>query len=126
MAPRLPAPGNDPDDSSQRRGGQRAHWKQTPIPTVEDILRMFMQLNSAVTMGLISTKEASIISRNLQAVLTVQLKREGSGKGGSGYQALADLCRHDPKALNVLEPFLPDEVFEALMKEVAGVPDGTV
>jgi hypothetical protein len=128
MAELLPTPkneGNNDANSDQRRGGHRRQRKQIPIPTVDQILQMLLQLNSAVTIGLISTKEASIINRNLQTILAVQMKREGRSEDGPGYEALVELCRRDPRVINVLEPFLTDDVFESLMQEVAKARDGS-
>lgn len=129
MAQLLPAPDNDRDNQtngSQRRGGHRRQRQQIPIPSVDQILQMLVQLNSAVTIGMIDAKEGTLINRNLRTILDVQMKRDGRAGSGPSYEALVDLCRRDPRALNVLEPFLTDDVFASLMAEVTEAPDESV
>ena len=125
----LPAPENNSGNGtkrSQRRASYRRPQKQIPIPTVDQILQMLVQLTSAVTIGMMSTKEANVINRNLRTILDVQMKREGRDAGGPSHEALVELCRRDPRTLNILEPFLTDDVLESLAKGVTEGPDGSV
>ena len=125
----LPAPEDCQDPrtrDSRDRSGRRRERDQTPIPSVDEIQRMLLKLNSAVAIGAISNATGSLIHRNLCAVLKVQMAREGRGGGGSDQQALAEACRRDPRVLNALEPFLTDEMLDSLMDEVGGTHDGPV
>ena len=40
-----------------------------PLPDVDRLLQMLLQLNQAVLLGVISTEAANVIDRNLRAVL---------------------------------------------------------
>jgi hypothetical protein len=88
------------------------------IPTVDQILQQLMQLNGAVAMGIMSIKQAGLISRTLKSVLDVQLKRANREESGANQEALVDLCRRDPRALELIEPFLTDAQVEGLMAEI--------
>ncbi len=129
MTQLLPAPGNHDDDSvggPGRRAGPRSQRKQITIPSVDEILRMLLQLNSAVTIGVMSPSDANIVHRNLRTILDVQMKRAERNEGGPGHEALIELCRRDPTAINILAPFLTDDALDALMREIGEAPDGPV
>jgi hypothetical protein len=76
-----------------------------------------MKLNSLVMLNVISTAQANTIHRSLRTILDIQLKRTQGQPQELPQEALADLCRSDPQILNLLEPFLPDELVERLMEE---------
>ena len=129
MTAALPAPKDYCDGGAKgphRRSSYRRQERQVPIPTVDQILQSLVQLTSAVTIGMISTKEASVIHRNLRTILDVQMKREGRGGSDANPEALMELCRRDPRILNVLEPFLTADVLESLMEQVAEASDEEV
>ena len=69
MTAALPAPENNSGGDtkgSRQAAGYRRPQRQVPIPTVDQILQMLVQLTSAVTTGIISTKEAGVIHKNLR------------------------------------------------------------
>ncbi len=112
----------DPRSSSDHpRGRQRK-----PLPTVEEILQQLLQLNSAVAIGAMSTKEAGLIHKNLRIVLQTQMKRASREDTGPSQEALVDLCRKDPQALNLIEPFLTDEHVKWVMNELSENTDGPI
>ena len=51
------------------------------------------------------------------------LQREGRSDGGPNCEALVDYCRRNPAPINVMQSFLTDDVFDALMKEVSSGND---
>jgi hypothetical protein len=81
---------------------------------------MLMRLNGMVTLGMISPAQANVIQRNLRTMLDVQLKRARVEGGGQSADALVDLCRTDPRLLNLLEGFLSDEQMQWLMDALKG------
>lgn len=113
-------------DRSNSQEGYRRHRRETPIPGVEQILQMLLQLNGAVMLGLMSTKEANVIHRNLKTILEIQTKRGSREEGGPTHEALIDLCRRDPNILNVIEVFLSDEQVDWIMNEISGDSNGPV
>jgi len=104
-------PGNRRSSTGRRR--QRA-----TVPSVDEILQQLIQLNGAVTIGAMSTKEASLIHKNLRTVLDVQLKRANREETGPSQEALAELCRDDPRVLNVIEPFVTSSQLQWLITDV--------
>lgn len=97
-----------------------------PIPGIDQILQQLLQLNGAVAIGVMSAKEAHLIQKNLKTVLDVQLKRASREDTGPSQEALVDLCRRDPRALNAIESFLTDSQIEWLMGEIAGGANDSV
>jgi hypothetical protein len=127
MAEYLPTPERVEDtDRSGPQDNFRRPRRGTAIPTVEEIQQMLLKLNGAVTLGVISTKEANVIHRNLKTILDVQLKRGGRQEGSPTHEALVDLCRREPNILNAIEPFLTDQQVDWLVEEISGDPDGPV
>ncbi len=108
---------NKSGSSQDQRGARRKRAKRS-IPSVDEILYQLLELNGAVTMGAISTKEANLIQKNLRTILDVQMKRSNREETGPTQEGLVELCRRDPQALNVIESFLTDSQFEWLMNEV--------
>jgi hypothetical protein len=93
---------------------------------VDQILQQLIQLNGAVAIGAMSTKDANLIHKNLRTVLDVQMKRASREETGPSQEALLELCRTDPRVLNVIEPFLTDTQMDWVMGEVADAEDGSV
>jgi hypothetical protein len=118
-------PGGDPDSGPVSRGRRPAR-QRVSIPSVDQILQQLIQLNGAVAIGAMSTKEANLIHKNLRTVLEVQMKRASREDTGPSQEALIDLCRNDPRVLNVMEPFLTDAQMDWIMNEVTGDEDGSV
>jgi hypothetical protein len=110
---------------AQVSGGGRGRRQRVPIPTVDQVLQQLIQLNGAVAIGAMSTKEANLIHKNLRTVLDVQMKRASREDSGPSQEALVELCRNDPRVLNVIEPFLTDTQMEWLMNEVRDDADGS-
>lgn len=111
-------PGAPPPSNDCRGRRQRA-----AIPSVDEILQQLIQLNGAVTIGAMTTKEATLIHKNLRTVLDVQMKRASREDTGPSQEALAELCRSDPRVLNVIEPFVTDAQMDWLMNEVTDDQD---
>jgi hypothetical protein len=112
-----------PNDGADARRKDRPRQRRpghVPIPGVDEILGQLIQLNGAVLIGAMSAKEAALIQKNLKTVLDVQLRRASRGDAGPSQEALVDLCRRDPRALDAVESFLTDDQFRALMEEIAG------
>lgn len=108
--------GRDDDArNSQQRSGRPRGQK---IPSVDDLLGQLLQLNGAVVMGAMATKEASLINRNIKAVLDVQLKRINRDDGPVEQEALVERCRRDPTLLSIVSSFLSPQQVEELMREV--------
>ena len=107
-------------------GGCRSNRRRVPIPSVDEVLQQLIQLNGAVAIGAMSTKEANLIHKNLRTVLEVQLKRASREDAGPSQEALVELCRNDPRVLNVIEPFLTDTQMDWLMDAVGNEQDGPV
>ena len=115
-------PSNSADDNpGNGRSSNGRRRQRVAIPSVDEILQQLIQLNGAVTIGAMSTKEASLIHKNLRTVLDVQLKRANREETGPSQEALAELCRDDPRVLNVIEPFVTSSQLQWLM---TGVIDG--
>lgn len=115
-----PTTGN-PGHSPGRRGHRRR--QDVPIPGVDEILQQLLQLNGAVAIGVMSTKDANLIQKNLKTVLDVQMKRASREDVGPSQEALVDLCRRDPRALNAIESFLTESQLDWLMNEITDDPD---
>jgi hypothetical protein len=111
--------------SARVSGGRQGRRQRVPIPTVDQVLQQLIQLNGAVAIGAMSTKEANLIHKNLRTVLDVQMKRASREDSGPSQEALVELCRNDPRVLNVIEPFLTDTQMEWLMNEVRDDADGS-
>ena len=120
--------GVDGDNANMTRStnDRRRQRQRVPIPTVDEILQQLLQLNGAVAIGAMATKDANLIQKNLRTVLDVQMKRANREDSGPSQEALAELCRDDPRALNAIEPFLTDTQLAELVNEVTDDPDGPV
>ena len=76
-------PSNSADDNpGNGRSSNGRRRQRVAIPSVDEILQQLIQLNGAVTIGAMSTKEASLIHKNLRTVLDVQLKRANREETG--------------------------------------------
>jgi hypothetical protein len=122
--------GNSSGGNSNRSGKSQRRYRRTqetstPIPDIEQILQMLLQLNAAVVLGVISTTKASIIQRNLRTILDVQTKRDGRGDTAANPETLVELRRHDPQVLNTLEPFLSDTQLDWLLDQIQDDQEGT-
>jgi hypothetical protein len=84
--------------------------------TAEQILRELDALNGAVAAGWIKPAAANAMSRIYQIKLACLKLGEGTQASGAvPNEILADLARRDPRALNVLAPFLTDEQFDDIV-----------
>ncbi len=110
------------DDTERPRRPRRLR-STVEVPSVERLLQQIIELNGAVAIGALSAKEASLIGKNLKTVLDVQLKRANRDTTSPTQEALADLCRKDPKTLNAIQSFLTDEQLESLMDEISSDRD---
>ena len=123
MIPSLPPP--DPkasgSDTGQRQRGRKSQTAE--IPSIDELLGMFMKLNSLVMLKVISTAQANTIQRCLRAILDTQLKRAQGQSQEPPQEALAELCRSNPQILNLFAPFLPDELVTRLMETVKEDPE---
>lgn len=124
---------NEPDNVASGNPGtarptsdRRRHRQRVSIPSVDQILQQLIELNGAVAIGAMSSKEANLIHKNLRTVLEVQMKRASRDDAGPSQEALVDLCRNDPRVLNVIEPFLTDPQMDWLMTEVTDDRNGSV
>ncbi len=109
-----------------RSSTHRKASKKISIPTVDQILQQLMHLNSVVAFGAMSSRDASLINKNLKIVLDVQMKRANREDSGPSQEALSEFCRNDPRLLNALEPFLADDQVEWLMSEITDDQDEQV
>ena len=96
----LPAP--DPENGGETRGSQRKRATgrqrtEAPLPDIDRILHMLLQLNSAVVLGVISTEQANVLHRNLRTMLDVLSRRDGRSGGGANPEALVEVCRGAPQ-----------------------------
>jgi hypothetical protein len=108
-----------PDSGSPRHGGyRRPKHAPRPIPNVDELLGMILDLNGAVMFGLVSTAKGNLMHRNLRAVLDAQMRRAQGDETVASAEDLVELCRRDPQALNILERFLSDEQIEWLMARI--------
>jgi hypothetical protein len=108
-----------PEDSEDpRTHGQRRGKRRSAIPSIDEILEMLFKLNGLVLTGAIWPDHANVIHRNLRTILETQLKRQKGGQQGQVQAGLVDLCRKDPRVLNLLEPFLSEEQFNCLLDEI--------
>jgi hypothetical protein len=114
-----PSPKNSGGDEKHGKRIRRIVRKQKKIslPSVDALLNQFIQLNGAVIVGAMSTKDANLIHKNLNTVLQVQLKRANGEDAGHSQDAMMEMCRSDPRMINALEPFLTDVQIKALMSE---------
>ena len=130
MTELLPAPKSSSDSSGGASNAERRYRRNqgasTPIPNVDQILELLMQLNSAVVFGAISTTKANLIHRNLRTILDVQTKRVGQAETGAVPEALLEVCRRDPQVLTALEPFLADTQLDWLMDRIGDDKDESV
>ena len=113
-------------ENTRSTNDRRRHRQRVPIPSVEEILQQLLQLNSAVAIGAMSTRDAALIHKNLRTVLDVQMKRANREDSGPSQEALAELCRDDPRVLSAIEPFLTDAQLGQLVNEVTDDPNGPV
>lgn len=107
--------GSSQGRNSQRDGGRK---RETKIPSVDELLGQLLQLNGAVVMGAMSSKDASLINRNIKAVLDVQLRRASRDDGHLEQEDLVKRCRQDPSLLSTVSSFLSPQQVEELMREV--------
>jgi hypothetical protein len=121
----LPPPDPKASDSNARHRKRGPKSKNADIPSIDELLGMLMKLNRLVVLKVISTAQANTIQRSLRTMLDIQMKRTQGQPHELPQEALADLCRSDPSILNLLEPFLPDELVERLMEEVKDDNDQT-
>jgi hypothetical protein len=117
MTPLLPPPGEPAGDAPKENGSRPGEGTGPVIPGVEEILRKLLQLNGLVAVSLLSTAQATVIQRSLRIVLDAQLRRAPEGTPGLPQEALAELCRHDPRVVEMLEPFLTDAQVQWLMAQ---------
>lgn len=115
-----PPQGGDREHSQHHDDGRAGKKAKRELPSVEQLLHQLLQLNSAVLLGAVASREAGLIHKNIRAVLDVQLKRANPEEAGRNHEALADACRRDPKIINALAPFLSPEQLQALMDEIGG------
>jgi hypothetical protein len=118
-----PDPKANASGAGHRKRGPKS--QNADIPSIDEILGMLMKLISLVALKVISTAQANTIQRSLRTILDIQMKRSRGQPHDLPQEALADLCRSDPHILNLLEPFLPDELVERLMEEVKDDNDQT-
>lgn len=122
--------GNSSGGNSNRSGKSQRRYRRTqetstPIPDIDETMRMLLQLNSAVLLGVISPTKANIIQRNLRTILDVQTKRGGRADTAANPETLVELCRRDPQVLNTLEPFLSDTQLDWLIDQIKDDEDGS-
>jgi hypothetical protein len=121
-----PPPGSDGTGPKSGRRRRESQSQATEIPRIDEILDMLMKLNKLVAMNFMSTAQASVIQRGLRTVLDVQLKREQGQPQELLSETLAELCRSNPHLLNLLAPFLPDELVDEIMEGFNDEPDDKV
>jgi hypothetical protein len=110
----------DADTGQSGRSYEQPRSRQrVTVPSIDAILEQLIQLNGAVMLGLVSTKQASLIQRNLKTVLDTHLKQDNRDETGPSQEALIDMCRNNPSMLNTIQPFLTDAQLRALMEELA-------
>ncbi|MCE9555382.1 MAG: hypothetical protein K8T91_18690 [Planctomycetes bacterium] len=117
---------NTGDEDAKKPPQPGRKRKKISIPSVNHILHQLIQLNRAVILGAMSTKEANLIHKNLNTVLQVQMKRANREDAGHNQQAMIDICRTDPRMINALEPFLTDAQVRSLMTEDMDKSDESV
>jgi len=113
----------DGDSGRAEASGHQRGRPRAPIPSVDQLLEQLIQLNGAVAIGAMSTKDANLIHKNLRAVLDVQMKRASREETGPSQEALLDLCRNDRRVLNVIAPFLSDAHMDWVMNEITDDED---
>lgn len=115
MQPLLPGP--QPEDSGTHGNQQRARGAGNRIPTRDEILEQLFKLNGLVAMSYVSTAKATVMQRGLRIILDSLTRSSAGGPSVVSNESLADLCRADPKILDLLEPFLTDDQFRLLMEQ---------
>ncbi|NQV23000.1 MAG: hypothetical protein HQ518_01425 [Rhodopirellula sp.] len=88
------------------------------LPSVDELLAQLLQLNGAVIMGAISTKDGTLMNRNIKTVLDVLLRRMSRNEGTVDSETLVDRCRQDPSILEIVSSFLSPQQVDDLMREV--------
>lgn len=126
MSTNQPTETPERSNSSESQGGNRQRPHARKLPSVDEILDQLIRLNQALLLRVISPQDAGVIQKNLKTVLDVQLKRTSRGDSGETQEALVDLCRRDPRALEAVEPFLSQEQAQALMDEIMDNRDDSV
>ena len=96
-----------------------------PIPTIDEAMGQLVQLNAAVMLKMISSKDASLIQRTLKLIIDVHLKRASQQDAGVNQESLAELCKRDPEVVNLITPFLPDAYVDWLMEQIRSDTFGT-
>lgn len=98
------------------RRGKRRRSPGSGSMTREGILEQLDSLKGMVAAGWLKPAAANAITRILQVMLQC-LERGGPQRGGANgpEEILADLARRDPKILDVLQQFLTDEQFDAIL-----------
>ena len=110
-------------DSGGATSSRRPDRDKPRIPTIDEALGQLVQLNGAVMLKLISSKDASLIQRNLKTILDVHLRRASQQDAGVNQEALAELCQRDPQLVNLISPFLSDAQVDWLMDQVRADTD---
>jgi hypothetical protein len=135
MAELIPAPddsgeGQSDDAHADRksrrenaRAGAHRQQRQRSLPTADEILEQLFQLNGAVLLGAVSPRTASIIHRNLKTILDSLAKQSASSATQFAHEDLTDVCRRDPRVLNIIEAFLTVDQLEALLREIEASGD---
>jgi hypothetical protein len=128
MSQFLAASSGSDDGSNEQADTRRSYQRQRrtdPLPDAEDIQRMLMDLNGAIILGRISARDATVIQRNLRTMLDAQLRRDRRPDTESNFEAVVEMCRRDPSAVQTIEPFLSETQLDSLMKEIGGGSDGS-
>jgi hypothetical protein len=128
MSKLLAASGGSDDGSNEQADQRRSYRRQRrsdPLPDAEEIQRMILALTEAIILGRISARDATAIQRNLRMLLDAQLRQDRQPGTVSNYEAVVEMCRRDPSAVQTIEPFLSETQLDSLMKEIGGGSDGS-
>lgn len=119
-----PASDHNDHNASGNGPGQSKSNTKNRIPSIEEIVAKLEQLSGLVIMNVISPAKAAIVQRNLRTILDVHHRGVASKSSVLPEEALVELCQRDPRAVELLAPFLTDEQLQRLMAWVTRDSNG--
>jgi hypothetical protein len=106
--------------------GSQREKKRPPLPDIEDLLWQLQQLNVAILLGLISARDGAVMQKGIKTMLDVLLRRSSRDESRPGMEGLAEYCRKNPEAIDLLQAFLSEEQLQTLMQQIGRDDDDSI
>jgi hypothetical protein len=123
----IPGPGAEPEKDGRQeahnnaRGagaGQQPHQRagQSDIPSEEDCLRAIAQVARLAALGMFKPAVANTIRSAFRDILQHHKSKAKEAERNVANADVLAAVRNDPRTLSLLEPFLTQEMIDAIMK----------